>query len=188
MPQSPEEMMASMTRNMKEKTGKELPEWIAIAQASGLTKHGEIVNYLKSEHGLTHGYANTIAIVAREAASGAQPPAGNELIDAQYVGKESLRPIYEAIISQVTAFGPDVEIAPKKAYVSLRRNKQFGLVNPVTKTRVDVGIILKGRGSEGRLEAITSANAMCTHNVRVTDVAGVDDELIGWLRQAYDMA
>ena len=31
MPKSPEEMMASMVKNLKEKTGKTLPQWLKLA-------------------------------------------------------------------------------------------------------------------------------------------------------------
>lgn len=85
-------------------------------------------------------------------------------------------------------FGSDVEFAPKKAYVSLRRSKQFALVQPSTKTRVDVGLKLRDAAPEGRLEASGSFNAMVSHRVRVESPAEVDAELIGWLRKAYDEA
>ena len=85
-------------------------------------------------------------------------------------------------------FGKDVELSPKKGYVSLRRAKQFGLVQPSTKTRVDVGIQLKVVEPTDRLEASGSFNAMVSHRVRVTAASEVDDELIGWLRKAYDAA
>jgi hypothetical protein len=88
----------------------------------------------------------------------------------------------------VSGFGKDVEFAPKKAYVSLRRSKQFGLIQPSTKTRVDVGINLKGRPAGERLEASGSFNAMVSHRVRVTAAKEVDAELIAWLREAYDQA
>ena len=42
MAQSPEEMAASMTANMKDKTGKTLAQWIAIAKKSGEEKHGGV--------------------------------------------------------------------------------------------------------------------------------------------------
>ena len=78
-----------------------------------------------------------------------------------------------------------MEIAPKKTSVSLRRSKQFGLIEPATKTRVDIGINLKG---DVPTERLLAAGGMCTHNVRVSDVAQVDDELIAWLREAYERA
>jgi len=177
----------NMIRNLEEKTGRPLAEWLKVARASKLSKHGEIVKFLKTEHGLTHGYANLVA--HKTLGSDAAEFEGDDLIAAQYAGaKAPLRPIYDALVEAIKGFGDDVELAPKKAYVSLRRNKQFGCIQPSTATRVDVGINLKGVAPAGRLEASGSFNAMVSHRVRVTDLSEVDKELIGWLRQAYDAA
>jgi len=110
-------------------------------------------------------------------------------VAGQYSGdKAALRPLYDALIAAAQKFGNDVEIAPKKTYVSLRRSKQFALLQPSTKTRLDVGLNLKGEAPEGRLEASGSFNAMCTHRVRVESKADVDATLIAWLKRAYDRA
>ena len=176
----------TMIENLEKNTGKSLDEWVAIARASGLEKHGQIVKFLKSEHGFTHGYANLVSIKARETA--ASPKTDDDLVENQYSGKEDLRPIYDALIDAVNQFGDDVVISPKKAYVSLRRNKQFGLVQPSTKTRVDVGLNLSDVVADGRLEKSGSFNSMVSHRVRLSSADEVDDELVSWLRQAYDQA
>ena len=88
----------------------------------------------------------------------------------------------------VNKFGGDVEVSPKKTYVSYRRSKQFALIQPSTKDRVDVGINLKGTPPGKRLEASGSFNAMVSHRVRVTKKSDVDAELKAWLRKAYDAA
>ncbi len=72
--------------------------------------------------------------------------------------------------------------------MSVRRSKQFALIQPSTSTRVDVGLILKSTPASGRLEESGSFNAMFTHRVRLTIPAEVNRELIAWLRQAYDLA
>jgi hypothetical protein len=188
MAKTPEEQTASMIENLKEKTGKALGDWLKITKASKLAKHGEIVNMLKTDHGVGHGYANLVAHKTLEAAAGG-PVEGEDLVAAQYTGeKAGLKPIYDAIIAAVGKFGPDVEVSPKKGYVSLRRSKQFALVQPSTKTRVDVGIQMKGQPPAGRLEISGSFNAMVTHRVRVEDKADVNAELIGWLKEAYNAA
>jgi hypothetical protein len=139
-----DEMTNTMLQNLESKTGKNIDQWIMIANNSPAEKHKEIINFLKSEYGLTYGYVNLIALKTREAKEG-QAPTGEALIDAQYSGSKSdLRPIYDEIIARIEKFGEDIEIAPKKSYVSLRRSKQFAIVQPSTKTRVDVGINLKG--------------------------------------------
>jgi Domain of unknown function (DUF4287)/Domain of unknown function (DUF5655) len=188
MAKSPDEGLASMIRNLEEKTGRSIESWIATARGSGLAKHKEIVEFLKSEHALTHGYANQIAQRAL-AASDAPAPGSDDMVEAQYQGpKAAMKPLYLALVAAVRKFGPDVEIAPKKANVSLRRSKQFGLIQPSTSTRVDVGLILKGVPPSGRLQQSGSWNAMFTHRVKVGSLAEVDSQLIGWLRQAYEGA
>jgi hypothetical protein len=187
MPKSPEEMAAAMIANLEEKTGKTLPRWLKLVKSSKLEKHGQIVKFLKGDHGMTHGFANLVAHKALEAG---KPAAGaGDLVEAQYAGaKSGLRPIYDALVAAVSKFGGDVEIAPKKAYVSLRRSKQFGLIQPSTKDRVDVGLNLKGVPPVGRLEASGSFNAMCSHRVRLSKKGDVNAELKKWLKQAYEKA
>ena len=122
---SPEEMAATMLQNLPDKTGKSLAVWHEILEKSSLEKHGQLVNFLKKDHGVTHGFANLIAIKIRESGSGTRV----DLIAQQYsAGKADLRPTYDALVDAVKQFGKDVELTPKKAYVSLRRKKQFGLM------------------------------------------------------------
>jgi predicted transport protein len=184
---SPEAALQTMIQNLEAQTGKSFAEWIKIAQATKLTKVREILNYLKTEHGLTYGYANTIALKALKSDAGSSNP--DDLVSTQYSGpKAQLKPIYETLLSAVQKFGDDVEVAPKKAYVSLRRKKQFACFQPSTATRMDVGINLKDTPATARLELSGSFNSMVSHRVRVTKKEEVDKELIGWLRKAYDQS
>jgi hypothetical protein len=189
MAKTPEQMLETMIANLPEQTGKTLDQWIAVVRKSGLEKHGQIVTMLKGDHGITHGYANLIAHSALKSDAASVAAEGTDLVDAQYSGeKAGLRAIHDRIMDAVDGFGDDVEVAPKKAYVSLRRKKQFALVQPTTKTRVDVGLTLTGVEPAGRLEASGSFNAMCSHRVRIGAADEVDAALIAWLRQAYDTA
>ncbi|MEJ8801825.1 DUF4287 domain-containing protein [Pontibacter sp. H249] len=174
----------TMIDNLQKNTGKSLNEWISIVKASGIEKHGEIIKHLKTDQGLTHGYANLVAHKAKESEAGsAEDP--QQLIAEQYKGKEILYPIYEKLLDKVKQFGPDVEFIPKKTYVSIKAKKQFALIQPSTKTRLDVGINLKGKEPEGKLEKSGSFNAMCSHRVRTETPDDVTPELIAWLEEAY---
>lgn len=143
---------AAMIENLKEKTGHTLDEWKEINTKKKFSKHGEIVKFLKEEHQVTHGYAAEIALkaLASDAASAADT---EDLIESQYKGKEHLKPFYEKLIAEVQKFGGEFEIAPKKTYVSLKRNKQFIILNPASKTRFEIGFNLKGVEPKGKLEA-----------------------------------
>jgi hypothetical protein len=185
MAKSPEELRDTMIANLPEKTGKPLEDWVTLLKASGLEKHGEMMKLLKGEHGVSHGFANLIVHMARGGIE--QGPA--DPVAEQYAGaKAGLKPIYDAVIAFVSALGDDLEISPKKTYVSLRRSKQFALVQPSTKTRVDLGINLKGRDPEGRLEASGSFNGMVSHRVRLAEVSDFDADVQAWLKDAYDAA
>jgi hypothetical protein len=191
MTQKIDQATQNMIKNLEEKYGKTVAQWTDVIRASGARKHGEIVSLLKTQHGMTHGYANTLAILAREAIEGAPLLGGqgndDALVEAQFSGeKAGLRPVYDALLEAVQAFGKDVEVSPKKAYVSLRRGKQFAIVQATTAKRLDVGINLKGVEPQGRLEASGSFNAMVSHRVRVDNATQVDAELLGWLRKAYE--
>lgn len=186
MATSPEEQLASMAANLEEKTGRALAEWSTLVHKSGRTKHGEVVSWLKANHGLTHGYANFVAHATFKTDSLSQTSAGADRVSEMFAGdKAALRPVFDAIMKDVRAFGSDIEESPKKGYLSLRRSTQFATLHPSTKSRFDVGLKLKGVPPEGRLEAAGSWNGMVTHRVRLTSVADVDAELIGWLRKAY---
>ncbi len=182
---TPEEMVASMIANLKTNTGKSLEEWLVLSKSSGLAKHGQLVKWLKADHGMTHGFANLVAHKTLEAGT----PQEVDLVAAQYAGaKADLKPIYDALMQQIKSLGDDVSIAPKKAYVSLRRNKQFALIQPSTKTRVDLGLNIKGREPEGRLEASGSFNSMVSFRVRLNKPSEVDAEIAAWIAEAYGQA
>ena len=71
-----------------------------------------------------------------------------------------------------------IEIAPKKGYVSVRRKKQFCMIQPSTSSRIDVGIILKATEPTGKLELSGSFNSMFSHRVRLTSIEDVSDDFV----------
>jgi predicted transport protein len=181
-------MVDKMMQSIEEKYGKPFGHWVELLLKSGLQKHGEMLNLLKSEHGFSHGFANLVAHKAR-ASDSDSASSTDSLINTQYAkGKEELRSIYDILITKISKFGKDVEVAPKKAYVSLRRSKQFAIIQPSTKTRIDVGINLKGKEPTDKLEASGSFNAMVSHRVRITESKQIDEELLSWLKEAYENA
>jgi hypothetical protein len=189
MPTDPDAQTASMTANLKENTGKSLEQWTRLAKGSGKQKHGELVSWLKSEHGLTHGYANLVAHSTFKSDAVSQTAGGADLVSAMFdADKAALRPIFDALMKSIRAFGSDIEESPKKGYLSLRRKTQFATLHPSTKTRFDVGLKLRNVPPSGRLEAAGSWNGMVTHRVRLESAGDVDKQLIAWLREAYEQA
>lgn len=176
----------TMIENLHKNTGKTLDQWMDIVKKENFQKHGEIIKFLKESHGHTHGFANLIALKSKGSDAGSvENP--EDLITKQYQGKEHLKELYDLLISEILQFGNDVEIAPKNTYVSLRRKKQFAILNPASKSRIEIGLNLKGQAPTGKLEA-EKPNAMCSHKIHISGLAGIDSEVMGWIKTAYDNA
>ncbi len=176
----------TMLENLKEKTGYSLEEWKGLISNQGFSKHGEIVKFLKEQHNVTHGYASEIAlkVLGSDAASSNDT---DELIVNQYKGKEHLKPFYDKLIGEIQKFDGDFEIAPKKTYVSLKRKKQFIVLNPASKTRFEIGFNLKGVAANGKLEN-EKPDGICSHKINLADINDIDQEVIGWIKMAFDKA
>ena len=181
---SVDKALQTMIDNMPEKTGKSLEEWFELLKGKSFTKHCEYMKFLKGEHWVTHGFANTITALYKKKPD----ETTDDLVENQYKGKEHLRPIYESLIKAINEFGGDVELAPKKAYVSVRRKRQFAILQPSTKSRFDIGLNIKEKNPVGKLEAAGSWNSMCTHRIKCASQDDIDSQVIAWIKEAYEGA
>jgi hypothetical protein len=57
-PKGPASYLPSIERTY----GRPIEEWKAMIQAANLTKHSELVSWLKAEHGMGHGHATALVI------------------------------------------------------------------------------------------------------------------------------
>src|ERR1700722_2637332 len=174
--------------NIRAKTGKTPEDFIKLASQSRLTKHGEIVSWLKSNFALGHGHATAMAGVVLK--SGSPKASRGEKLTALFSGKKAgWREPCDKLIAQCKKFGPDVTIAAGGTYISLlRATKKFGIIQPSAADRLDIGIKLKGKDPTGRFEAAGAWNAMVTHRVRIEDPKQINAEVLSWLRSAYSAA
>ena len=185
----------SQLKNIQVRTGKTIAELHAAVAASGASKHGERRSWLMTHFKLGYGDANAVALFIDKPlpdlgggalVTTAAPTNSDPLADIYTGAKSGLRPLHEAVMLQIRAFG-DFEEAPKKSYVSLRRKKQFAMVGPATKDSVEIGLNAKDLPAHARLK-LQPAGSMCNATTRITSAAEVDAQLQGWLRQAYDAA
>jgi hypothetical protein len=175
-----EQGLATQIANIERTSGRTMAEWRTAIRERGLSKHGEIVAWLKEDHGMSHGNANRVALEALKADT--QP--ADDPLDAMYAGpKAALRPLHERVIELARSYGSDVELAPKKAWVSVRRTKQFATVGPASASNLEVCLNLDRQPTD-RLEAPTQG--MLPRRVRLASDDDLDAEFRGWLREAYD--
>lgn len=176
----------TMIINLQAKTGKSLEEWMDVVSKKNLAKYGEIVRFLKDQYAMTHGFANLVAHKAL-----VQDTSLSEVVEDQteklFKGKEHLKSLYEALMAKINALGDDIEVAPKKSYVSVRRKKQFATLCPATKTRFELGIQLKGQEAMGKLK-VEKPSSMCSHKILLTDFQDIDIEVVDWIKKAYHNA
>jgi hypothetical protein len=182
---TPDAGIQAQIQNIEATYGKSMNEWFDLIATSGKTKHTDIVAMLKQGHGMKHGAAHRIALIARQRE--AQPTREQHLAELYSGKKAGLRPIHDKLVAVINGFG-GVEIAAKKGYVSLRRAKQFAMIQPSTAIRVDLGLILPHTPNTDRLESAEKFNALFTHRVRITKPSEVDREIADWLRDAYQRA
>ncbi|HEX5590174.1 MAG TPA: DUF4287 domain-containing protein [Candidatus Limnocylindrales bacterium] len=178
----PRAVMGTMADTLEAKTGKSVEAWLEIVRGLGLEKHGEIVAALKAQHGLSHGYANSLALVFR--GYGGTPE--DELLTGLFAGpKAGLRPIYDRVAEVCLALGPDVTVAPKKTMVGFRRGKQFVCFTPLSSKRAEVGVALRDAApADPRI--VATPGGMTSHVVRVESPGEIDADVVTWIRTAYE--
>ncbi len=169
---------------IKANTGKTPDDFHKLAADKGLTKHGEIVKWLKEDFELGHGHANAVAAVLLK--SETFKASKDDKVAKLFTGKKEVwHKSYDALLEKVNKFGDDITVAPTESYVSLLKNKKkFAIVQPSSE-RLDIGIKLKGVNAKGRLEPSGSWNTMVTHRVKISNTKEIDKEVISWLEQAY---
>jgi hypothetical protein len=184
---SADKALETQLKNIQTRSGKPLDQLYALLRKTQLAKHGELRDWLKNELGMGHGDANTVVTYYLKPVANTQAKTAADALDAIYKGpKAELRPIHDKLMKAITKFG-DFEIAPKKAYVSLRRKKQFAMIGPATNTRVEVGLNVKGLKATKRVVELPPGG-MCQYKVNVTSAEEVDKELVDWVKQAFDAA
>jgi hypothetical protein len=174
--------------NVKAKTGKSPDDFAKLVDQKGLDKHGDIVKWLKADFELGHGHATAVAAVLMKRDAPAATPA--EKLSALFSGrKQRWQKPCEALIRQLQKLGSDFGVGAGGTYINLQRaGKKFGILQPSSGERLDIGIKLKGMPLENRFESAGNWNAMVTHRVRIEDPSEIDREVVSVLKRAYEAA
>jgi hypothetical protein len=180
-----EQAKASQLRNIETKTGRAIPALCDEIRQSGKSKHAEVRSWAMEQFGLGYGDANALAHAVQ---AHAEAPEGNENPLARiYSGnKEHLRAIHDRLTAAIATWG-EFEAAPKKAYVALRRKKQFAMLGPKNASTAELGINLKEAVVSNRILP-QKPGGMCQYAVALTAPEDVDQEVLTVLRKAFDAA
>jgi hypothetical protein len=160
---------SSLSRSPAQKTEQERREW------------------LKTEHGLGTNYAGWLAERAEGKGEDGDPDAylraAEGYVEKMFAGpKESLRPIYDALLKLGLAMSKDVKACPCQTMVPFYRKHVFAQIKPTTQTRIDLGLALKDLKATGRLidTGGFAKKDRITHRIPITSLADIDDEVKSW--------
>jgi predicted transport protein len=184
---TPDDMMGAVTGSLAARTGRSLDEWLDVVAASGIDPldQNAVRRWLRTEHGMPQNSQWAIADAAARAAGWVRPSVA-EYIDGQYRGaKAALRPIYDALASEIMGLGEDVHVEGRGGYTPFVRGRQFAAVAAAARDRVDLGLRFTDPPASGRLQPSTGPG-QATHKIALRSVAEVNDEVRHLVRVAYD--
>jgi len=175
--------------NIQNKTGNNLDELRKLILESGLQKHGEIRQMLIDKFSLGFGDATMLVHFALQTdgqtAAEASQSSIEEILEEIYSGsKSSLRPLHESVMKKVEELG-EFTIAPKKGYLSLRRKRQFAMIGPGSKNRLEIGLNMKGIPPTERLVE-QPAGGMCQYKIYLGSEEDMDLDFLNYLQIAFN--
>ncbi len=188
-------MVQKWMKELPEKSGRSVKEWIALVKKSGPPTEKERREWLKKEYKLGTNTAWWIAERAdgkgtEEDSPEAYLKTAEEFVEAQFAGaRAALRPLYDQLLKLGFSLGKDVKACPCKTMVPLYRNHVFGQIKPTTNTRIDLGLALGNMKTPKRLidTGGYEKKDRITRRIEVKSKADIDDELKRWLKKAYEM-
>ena len=167
------------------KTGRDLAGWLTIIDGFNSKKRPEVIARLKSEHGFGHMDASLLAGIH---ANGGKPvyASTDELLENQFAKAADMRPLFDDFVGFVSREFPAATILPKKTYVSVLENREFGAVN-IKPKELRIGLDLGDAPMDGRVEKAKLSGPMprISHMVVVTSTDQLDEELAELLRQSH---
>lgn len=188
MPQarSWQEMSQQIAQQLRRETGMDVAGWNArIRSEARPADEAALRRWLAAR--AVKGYPALLLVYETFGYPDYLEATADELIDGQYRDRPGLRPIFDRLVDALPSIGT-VELQARKGYVALiGPRRTFASIQATTKTRLDVGLRLDGVAPAGRLEPAKSiGQSSMTHKVSAASVEEVDDELLGWVRRAYD--
>ena len=167
------------------RTGDDVTAWNRRVAQTGIADEPSLRAWLAGQ-GVT-GYAQALLVWERFGYPDFLTADADELITGQYADRPGLRPVLDALLAALPPLGP-VTVQARKTIVSLvSPSRTFAAVQATTKSRVDLGLRLVDTGPGGRLLAAKNLNVGAVNlMVALTGPGEVDQEVLGWLRRAYD--
>lgn len=158
---------------------------MATIDGFGEKKRNDVTKILKENHGFGHMNASLLAGLH---VNGGKPvyASQDDLLENQFAKAPDMRPLYDALIAFVQKNFSDTTILPKKTYVSIVDNREFGAIN-IKKAELRIGFDLGDRPFDDKVEKakLTGPMPRISHMVVVTDARDMNNQVIELLRASH---
>lgn len=187
-------MVQKWVAELEAKTGWDLDGWYRqIKRHAPLDEKGRR-EWLKSEHGVGTNTAWWLveSMLDRET-WGADPDTylrqAEIFVEDMYAAKPDLLPIYNKLLKLARSLGKDVEVCPCKTIVPIYRKHVFAQLKPTTRTCVDLALAL-GADVPFTDHVLDTGGLKkkdrLTHRIGISSIEEIDDEVVHWLKVAYE--
>ncbi len=165
--------------NLPKRTGVTLNEWVLLLRISGPRgDRAERITWLRERYGVGAVHATVIVAHADD----------REAAEALTRSVPELRSVANRLLHEAQALGFDVHIETKLNSVPVFRHSEFAVVRPGRDNRLDLALALPGVPQTKRLIPLKRhPNTRFTHHIEISGAADLDAEVIGWLREAYEL-
>ncbi|MDX1479865.1 MAG: DUF5655 domain-containing protein [Saprospiraceae bacterium] len=184
MAKSAAQIEQEFLRDLKAKTGQDLRSWLKVLKESGLTKHHELIKFMKDQHGWRHLESSMLSAIYR---NGGQPVyASDDDLLTQQLGKyPEWEPVFHDIAGKILKTVPGATMIPKKTYVSFARKREFAAVN-IKKSEIRLGMDLGDRHEDGLVQRakLTGPMPRISRMVVIRSSADWNDQIESLLREA----
>lgn len=190
----PRDTREALIKTLEEKSGVPLSDWVELVRTGGPDSGGAAVTWLEIEHGLGRPHAELITEEAFGGTGARKHDNPAMQLEAMYADqKAELRPLRDSLADLILGLGSDVDISPEASYESVRRGREFAVIKPVARPapgRILLGLSLPGTDFAGRPRKVmdTGGSEHITHEIVIKNETEIDDDLLMWLRKAYNLA
>ena len=167
-------------------TGSGLEHWLARIRDLNPPTEAALREWLGTQG--VSGYPRALLVHETFGYPDSTVRAADELLDAQYADRPTLRPILDAVLLYAGDLD-EVAIQTRTTHVALSGpQRTFAVVQPTTRHRVDLGlrIAMPAAAPSTRLRPTVELGADFPVRIPLTAASQVDSEVAAWLKHAYD--
>lgn len=179
----PKQMGEAILRNLEEKTGKTLEQWISILKKAKVSDKKSVMDFLKNTHSLGHFQAQKIF----ECFDGKDMYENTDDFIPALFNSSDLLKAYKKVETTITKFGNDVRIQPCKTYIPFYRKNQFALIKVSKDKKVIIGLNLPDDFKNERFKkSKTGGSERINYQTTLETISDFDKEIIEIITSAYN--